>query len=101
MVIWWSSGGHLVVKTAKNEQPQSTLGIPATGGLAGHFQMASQQIPLCSLASTTEISKFRFGTLNRYKQRLINFVVLAGALYFTLLLQVIIWPLSRAWLFLH
>ncbi|KZU57792.1 hypothetical protein Nizo2814_3198 [Lactiplantibacillus plantarum] len=37
MVKKWSSGGHLVAKTLKNDQTQSAPGIPATGGLAGHF----------------------------------------------------------------
>jgi len=37
VVIWWLSGGYLVAKTAKNEQPQGPIETPALRGTLAIF----------------------------------------------------------------
>lgn len=37
VVIWWSSGGYLVAKTAKNEQPQGPIETLALRGTLAIF----------------------------------------------------------------
>ncbi|BEI51739.1 hypothetical protein AWA2013_31450 (plasmid) [Lactiplantibacillus plantarum] len=41
MVKWWPSGGHLVAKTAKNEQPQGPIETPALRGALAIFNRQS------------------------------------------------------------